>query len=320
MAWRLHPILPEARPVAAFLFNLPGAIVRVDRTLLLINPNARSGDTDLSDIEGRFAEHGAVVAPECDTPEKSRAALRQHAGSAARVVVGGGDGSLNTLLPDLLEAGLPVGILPLGTANDFARSLGIENLDAAIDAVLAGKTRKVDVGVVNDHLFLNAVGIGLGPRINRDLDKESKSALGVLAYLFHSIRNLRRHRGMRATVECDDGAVTLKSLQITIASGIHYGGGMTIASDARLDDGMLDVLVIRPLGLMSLLAHVAALRTGNIRDDEQLRTFKTSTVRVRTRRPSDVTADGEFVTRTPVECRVLKQVLEVYAPDTAAEA
>src|SRR5690606_28051953 len=132
----------------------------------------------------------------------------------------------------------------------------------------------VDVGVVNGTCFLNAVGIGIGPDINRNLDKESKSSLGVLAYLVHAVRNLRRSRGMSAVIECDGAHHDLKSLQITIGNGIHYGGGMTIARGARLDDGILDVLSIPPQGFLSLLLKGPAIRAGDAGRIDELQTFR----------------------------------------------
>ncbi|HEX5764456.1 MAG TPA: lipid kinase [Woeseiaceae bacterium] len=285
-------------------------------TLLLVNPNARSGNEQLGDLLLPLQDIGAVIAPKSLGREAVGKAIARHAGSVARVVIGGGDGSLHAALPAVLEAKLPLGVLPLGTANDFARSLGIASVSAAVETIVSGFTRPVDVGIVNGIYFLNAVGIGLGPEINRNLDKESKSSLGVLAYLVHAIRNLRRSRGMSAVIECDGSLHALKSLQITIGNGIHYGGGMTIARDARLDDGILDVLSIPPQGLFSLLLKGPAIRSGDAGKIDELQTFRASEVRVRTRRPRDVTADGEQVTRTPIECRVLPGRLQVFAPST----
>lgn len=286
----------------------------LSRTLLLVNPNARSGEEELSEVVGPLETLGPVVAPKSPGSEAARRAIAHYAGSVDRIVVGGGDGSLHAALPAVLEAGLPLGVLPLGTANDFARSLGITDLPSALDAILAGHTRAIDVGVVNDIPFLNAVGIGLGPDINRDLDKETKSHLGVLAYLLHGVRNLREQRGMHAVLDCDGRTSVLRSLQITIGNGIHYGGGMTISKDARLDDGLLDVLSIPPQSVWRLLLSGRALRTGDTRNAPELRTFRGKRVSVRTHMPMNVTADGEQATKTPVECHTIGGRLRVFAP------
>jgi len=286
------------------------------RTLLLVNPNARSGKGDLRKITEPLQELGPVVAPKSVGPEAARRAIAYYADSVDRIVVGGGDGSLHAALPATLEAGLPLGVLPLGTANDFARSLGIPDARSAIEVILGGNTKTVDVGVVNKVPFLNAVGIGLGPDINRDLDKESKSSLGAFAYLLQGLRNLRESRGMRAVLDCDGSTSVLRSLQITIGNGIHYGGGMTISKDARLDDGLLHVLSIAPQSAWHLLMKGPALRTGDTENAPELRTFRAKRVSVRTRRPMNVTADGEQVTRTPVECHTIGGRLRVFAPPT----
>jgi diacylglycerol kinase (ATP) len=285
-------------------------------TLLLVNPNARSGEQELGELLLPLQDLGSVIAPKSLDREAVREAIAHYAGSVARIVIGGGDGSLHAALPAVLEARLPLGVLPLGTANDFARSLGIADVPAAVEAIVGGSTRPVDVGVVNGTCFLNAVGIGLGPEINRNLDKDSKSSLGILAYLLHAIKSLRRSRGMSAVIECNGSRHSLRSLQVTIGNGIHYGGGMTIASNARLDDGLLDVLSIPPQGFFSLLLKGPAIRSGNAGKIDDLQTFRAREVRVHTGKPRDVTADGELVTRTPIECRVLPGKLRVFAPIT----
>ena len=288
-------------------------------TLLLVNPNARSGNEELGELILPLHDLGPVIAPKSLDREAVRKAIAQYAGSVARIVIGGGDGSLHAALPAVLETKLPLGVLPLGTANDFARSLGIADVRAAVEVIVSGVTRPVDVGVVNGICFLNAVGIGIGPEITRNLDKQSKSSLGVFAYLVNAIKSLRQSRGMSAVIECDGARHALRSLQITISNGIHYGGGMTIARDARLDDGILDALSIPPQGFWSLLLKGPAIRSGNAGRIDELPTFRASEVRVYTRRPRDVTADGEQVTRTPIECRVLPGRLTVFAPTTTTE-
>lgn len=290
------------------------------RALLLLNPNAREGDVDRDALIARLKRLQPVLVQRCCGPEAMRNAIARSARRVERILIGGGDGTLNAALPAVLDAGLPLGVLPLGTANDFARSLGIVDLSAALDVVLGDHTREIDVGVVNGHHFLNAVAIGLGPRINRALDAESKARLGVLSYLVNALRNARSYRGTRTVIECDGQTASLRSMHVSIGNGIHYGGGMTISRDARLDDGLLRVVSIRPQGLLSLLTYGAAMRSGDIKDDENVQTFAGRTVTVRTRRSMEVTADGEPVTRTPVECRSLRRALTVFSPFRGAEA
>jgi YegS/Rv2252/BmrU family lipid kinase len=286
----------------------------VSRTLLLLNPNARSGDIDRKALIATLGRMGAVIAPDCPNPESMQHAIARYTGSVRRIVVGGGDGTLNAALPAVLDSSLPLGVLPLGTANDFARSLGIADLTAGVDAILAGQTHDVDVGLVNDHHFLNAVGIGLGPRINRALDSGTKARFGIAGYLLKAYRTTRSYRGMHVVIECDGNTVSVRSMHVSIGNGVHYGGGMTISRNARLDDGLLRVISIRPQSFLSLLTYGPSMRTGDLVDDENLNTFAGRTVIVRTRRATQVTADGELVTETPAECRSLRRALTVFVP------
>lgn len=283
-------------------------------TLLLVNREARQGETDLASLHDRLEPVAPLISPPVSGKREMQAVIRQHASTVERVVIGGGDGTVHGALPALLKAKLPLGVLPLGTANDFARSLGINGVDEAVRVICDGHCRSVDVGVVNDVYFLNAAGIGLGPRITRELDRQTKASFGVLGYFLRFLRSERRGRGMHATVSCDGRIVQMKSLQITIGNGIHYGGGMTIAKDARLDDGILDLISIAPQSTWSLLMRGPALRSGKLEGNDYVQSLRGRFISVRTRHTMDVTADGELVTRTPVECRALERVLTVFAP------
>jgi diacylglycerol kinase (ATP) len=286
----------------------------LEASLLLVNANARGGDIDVDEIADRLEPLGPVIAPVCPDSKALRREILEHADKVRRVLIHGGDGTLNSALPALLSTGLPLGVLPGGTANDFARSLGIRDVDAGIETVIAGHVEALDVGVVNGNYFLNAAGIGLGPEINKNLGKAAKKRFGVLEYFLQALRHVRGYRGVRLVLNCDGERVALRSMQVTIANGVHYGGGMTISKDAQLDDGCLDVLCIKPQSLLRLLTYALSLRSGRLADDANIRTFSCRKVAVMTRHAADVTADGELVTRTPVECHVRSRALKVYVP------
>jgi diacylglycerol kinase (ATP) len=219
------------------------------------------------------------------------------------------------MLDAVLQSGSTLGVLPLGTANDFARSLQIPlDLDEALDVICTGHTRHVDVGEVNDETFLNAVGVGLGPELTREMDAEDKSQLGVLAYPVALLSVLSESEPFRIRLEVDGTSHELDALQVTIGNGIHYGGGMTISADARLDDGRLSVLCIGDQSKLHLASQAMALRNGTTDEAEDIRAFTGKEVRLETDANLDATADGELITRTPLVCRSRHRALCVFAP------
>jgi diacylglycerol kinase (ATP) len=286
------------------------------RTLLLTNPGSRSGDRDFESLAERLRENGQIKLVRPERPEELPRAIREHAGKVDRIVLGGGDGTVNLALDALIEAGLPVGLLPLGTANDLARSLEIpDDIDEAINIILRGHLRQIDVARANDVSFVNAIGIGLGPQMTREMDGDTKSRFGVLAYLIGIARAFRRQRDFAARVETDRGRHEGHYIQITVANGIHYGGGMTVAEDARLDDGQLDVLLVRRQSRWSLLASALRFKLGHTRNADYLTHWRCTELSVETEHELEVTADGEFLTCTPVECEVLPGALKFFAPE-----
>ncbi len=285
------------------------------RTLLVTNPGSRSGDDTLDALKQRLRESGPVQFRQPEKPTELPALIRECAADADRIVLGGGDGTINLALDAVLESGLPLGILPLGTANDLARSLEIPaDIDGALDVILAGRTRRIDVGQANDVTFINAIGMGLGPRMTRHMDGETKATYGVFAYLIGVLRALRREKHFHAVLRTDDIEHRLACIQITVANGIHYGGGMTIAYDAKLDDGLLDAIMVCRQGRLSLLRDALRLRSGDTYAADTITHVRCSTLSIQTDTPLEVTADGEFLTRTPVRCSSRPGALTIYAP------
>ncbi len=284
-------------------------------TLLITNPGSRSGDGDIDHAAARLGEQGDVEIVRPSKPRALPAAIRERAGSFDRIVLGGGDGTVNLALDALIEADKPLGLLPLGTANDLARSLEIPRKpERAVEVILAGQLRRLDAARVNDVSFINAIGIGLGPQVTREMDAESKSRLGLLAYLKGIVRALKHQRVFRAQITSDDRTRKGEYVQITIANGIHYGGGMTIADDAKLDDGELDVLLVPRQSHWRLLGNALRFKTGLTRTADSLTHWRCDKLSIETDKTMDVTADGEFLTETPLECRVIPACLSVYAP------
>ncbi|OAB58814.1 hypothetical protein AY599_20095 [Leptolyngbya valderiana BDU 20041] len=242
--------------------------------------------------------------------------LRDRGKDVDRIVLCGGDGTVHWALDALMELDRPVGLIPSGTANDLARSLGIpEDPAQAVETINAGLHRSVDVARVGTTSFINAIGLGLGPKTTREMRSEEKSRWGVVSYLLGLFRALRSPPHFSARIRSEDRDLSGRFMQITVANGIHYGGGMTISDQARLDDGLLDVLLVEARSRWRLLANALRFRIGTVENSRILDHWQCRSVRIETDQRIEVTADGEFVASTPIECRVLQAALRVIAPD-----
>ncbi|MDQ2695038.1 MAG: lipid kinase [Pseudomonadota bacterium] len=285
------------------------------RALLIVNRKSRSGGTDLAAGIAMLRERGLeLIEHYPQRPEEVAELIRRHRHQVGRVIVGGGDGTLNSAAGALLDAGLPLGILPMGTANDLARTLMIPpDLVEACYVAADDCLHAIDLGCVNGRHFFNAAGIGLGVRVTQELSGEVKARWGVLGYLRSVLRTVSRHRPFRARVECDGRALRLRSIQITVGNGRFYGGGNAVAEDAALDDRLLDFYSIRPQPLWGLMALAPVLRAGRHDEARRIRRLRGARIAVRTRRPMPVTVDGELTDiRTPATFTVLPAALRVF--------
>lgn len=283
--------------------------------LLIGNSKARRGE-DLDQALDLLAAAGVeTMKASPKGREEVDALIRQHAKAVDAVIVGGGDGSLNAAVSGLIETGLPLGIIPMGTANDFARTLGITATpEAAVDVILAGNRRRIDVGTANDRYFLNVASIGLSVRIAEELDHDSKQRFGVLAYALKAIPMATQASMFWAELEHDGELHRVRSFQVSVGNGRYFGGGLTIEEGAAPDDGLLDVCSIERESIASVAAIVPALISGTYRGKKGVRGFSTERLIVRTKRPLDVDLDGDVLTTTPVTFGVRRSAIEVFAP------
>jgi len=292
------------------------------RALLLVNPRSRQGEDRLDAILEALPACGVEPVLERLGDGRDIAEIvARHAREVELVIVGGGDGTLNAAADAVVACGLPLGVLPLGTANDLARTLGLPlDLEAACGVIAAGALRRIDLGVVNGKHFFNVASLGLGVQVARRLTGDVKRRWGVLGYAMAARDAWRAARSFRVHVVCDGQATSLRSLHLAVANGRHYGGGMTAAPDASIDDGRLDLWSLRPMSPWRLVSLLPALRRGDHGADAEVDAMRGRSILVETERPMPINTDGELTTRTPARFEVAPGALAVFAPPAAVEA
>lgn len=286
------------------------------RALMLVNPNARRGTEALAPIINRLAEGGVdAVVERFETPDEVSADIARRRHEADLVIVCGGDGTINSAAKGVLETGLPLGIMPMGTANDLARTLGIPNdLLRAADVIASGKTSRIDLGEVNGHPFFNVASMGLGVDLARGLTPEAKRRWGKLGYAIAALKVATRAKPFRAEIISDTGRVSVKTLQIAVGNGVHYGGGTMIHADATIEDGHLDLYSLELKNVWKFGFMLGAFRRGEHGAWDEVRTAKSTEFDIRTTEPMSINTDGDIVTQTPAHFVIRPSAITVFTP------
>ena len=241
------------------------------------------------------------------------------------VVVGGGDGTVSYAAGRLAGTGIVLGVLPLGTANDLARTLEIPNDLAAACAVLAeGKVVDIDLGRANGQPFLNVASVGLSVGVTETLSPRLKRCLGPVAYGVAAVRAYARHRPFRARLEFPEGdheALELADmLQVAVGNGRHYGGGNTVSPTAGIDDHTLDIYAIPGAPLREHVRIARLLKDGSFVERDGVYHLTSRRVRLVTEPPMPVNLDGEIVTATPTDFTIERNVVHVVVPEGSTRA
>jgi diacylglycerol kinase (ATP) len=241
------------------------------------------------------------------------------------VVVGGGDGTVTFAAGRLAGTNVMLGVLPLGTANDFARTLEIPpGLADACAAVAEGKVVDIDLGRANGEPFLNVASVGLSVAITKALSPRLKRYIGPLAYSVATLRAYARHKSFRSRLEFPDGdhePLELEDLlQVAVGNGRHYGGGNTVSPTAGIDDHLLDIYAI-PAGPLREHVNIARLlKDGSFVEHERVYHLTSRRVRLVTEPPLPVNLDGEIATCTPTDFTIQRNAVHVVVPQGSTAA
>jgi YegS/Rv2252/BmrU family lipid kinase len=284
---------------------------------LIVNPSAGGGRSKdrLPTARRALDRAGAAYEVELTRDIDHGAEIATTAAAAGRTpVVMSGDGMIGRVGGELAGGETPLGVIPGGLGNDFARVVGIPaDPGEAVANLLAGNRRRIDVGEANGARFLCIASCGFDSDANR-IANDAKLVRGPLVYAYAALRALAQWKPARFTIVADGAERRFEGFSVAVANSKAYGGGMLGAPDAVLDDGLLDVVTTTGTSKARFLRGLPDVFKGTHIDREEVDCFRAAEVRIEANRPFAVFADGEHITDLPATVSLLPGSLEVIAP------
>lgn len=287
------------------------------KAALVINVSSRQSRRRMDEITAACEKHGitlasifAVSKSGMSLEEAMRAAV---ASKAKLIIVGGGDGTISDAVDHLVGVKMEIGILPLGTTNNFARSIGMpESIDECIATIKQAKAKKVDLGKIEDEYFTNAATIGVSANIAANVTNKQKKYLGRLAYGVVGIKELLRHKPfyVRITDENANMEMSLETHQLVIANG-RYHAGKAIATDASLTSRELVIFALGGRSKLSFLFRMIDFYSGRRKSIRHHSYILGRSVRIETEPGQKVELDGELKFVTPITLSVAPKAVRI---------
>lgn len=297
------------------------------QTIIVHNPGSGSGDHNET-VRRRATELGyAIERTEAAGDGVTLAAEAVEAG-ASTVVAAGGDGTVNEVVRGIERAGgfddVELGILPLGTGNNFAQQVGLPDLDTAFSVLEEGDRRRIDLGYANERLFVNSCVAGLTAESSSETPTEMKNRLGVLAYVITTLRTVSDFESLTLTVDIQDlgharTAWSGEALSVLVGNGRRYP--TSGSSQANMEDGLLDVVVIEDVSTLDLMSDTVVERLLG-HGSPAIQRFKAPALEITIDNPEATrfSLDGEVVRERELSLTVRSRTLtvavgEAYDPD-----
>jgi len=311
----------------------------MNRALLIVNESSGDKIPNRDKVErvqelltpAGFDLEVVLVSPDNPAEDALQRALKD---GVKTVIVGGGDGTVSPIAAQLVKTDVTLGILPLGTFNNIARSINVPpDLDEACGIIARGNTKMIDAGVTEEgRYFFEAAGGGLDAALF-PLGEEIKGGrwtrwaqFFALAYKYtprrirltfdcsvaDAVSPERRHRYTKRTLQ--GKSIGLSALIVAIANGPYYGSGFTIAPSARLEDGKFTIVIFRRFSKLELFRHFFSISKGQRAYSPKLETFRAAEVSIGAPELLALHADGEPCGEAPATFKCLPQALKVFAP------
>jgi YegS/Rv2252/BmrU family lipid kinase len=286
------------------------------KAILVVNAGSRRGNDLFTQVRDKLATAGIELLEtrKCKTAKSMTAAVSRAIKRAPMVIIGGGDGSLSSNVDYFIGTDVVFAFLPLGTANSFARTVGMPlDLDGAIDVITNGEPHKIDVGCINGDHFLNAAAMGLAPKVAETVPHGLKRRLGRLGYLVWAGWSAANFNAFRVKLEGGGRTRRLWATEVRIANG-RYHGGIELIENADLKSGEIVVQVVTGRSLAKLAwSYVAA--AFKLRSRRQaVREFVGREFRLSTRPRLKISIDGEVTAETPLDISAVPDAITIALP------
>jgi diacylglycerol kinase (ATP) len=236
------------------------------------------------------------------------------------VVAAGGDGTVNEVMNGLVGTETALGVLPLGTVNIWAREMGLSmDMLKAADSIARSELTKIDVGMAGNRYFLLMAGIGFDAAVTATVRSEEKKLLGAIAYLKQAIQVAWNFRGVRLKLRIDGKRVRGKILMVVIGNSQLYGGVVKFTAHATIDDGLLDICVIKGQGMLSAPRRLISIFARHYNRDPLVQYSQGRQIEIRGQRGKafPVQVDGDYLGKTPMSFRVVPNSLWIMVPPNA---
>lgn len=293
------------------------------RARLIYNPTSGREEMKrrLSDVLQRLERGGLETSCHATTGEgdASLAAAEAIDRGFDLIIAAGGDGTLNEVINGMAEKEHrpPLGLLPVGTTNDFARALRIpRNLEQACDIIVRGYTQPIDVGKLNEKYFINIAGGGSLTELTYEVPSKLKTMLGQLAYYMKGLEKLPWLRPIELTVKSDGNVMNGEFMIFLIANSNSVAGFEKLAPSASINDGLLDVILLKKANLADFIRIVTLATRGEHLNDSHIIHFQSKHIEITSPDYTQLNLDGEFGGTLPCTVSVLNNHLNLIVDET----
>lgn len=276
--------------------RLPDILQRLERGGLETSTHATTGEGDATLAAAEAVERGFDV-----------------------IIAAGGDGTLYEVINGMAERENrpPLGILPLGTTNDFARAMAIpKNLEAACDIIIRGSSRVIDLGKANQRYFINIAGGGSLTELTYEVPSRLKTMLGQLAYYMKGLEKLPRLRPVEIYLKSDDHELHEEVMVFLISNTNSVAGFERLCPDAAIDDGLMDIILVKKCNLVEMIRVVTLALRGEHLNDPHIIHFQSKHIQITSPDYTQLNLDGEFGGTLPGIFSVLPSHLRILVDET----